>query len=545
MPVDLTMTSDVSADHVGLLSTLPARADQRRAASVVELVSCLVFFALVPFVRTQLPRIDAFIPAYQAALVVSDLVTAILLLGQFGVLGSRALLVLATGYLFTAFMATVHALTFPGLFTPTGLLDAGPDSTAWIYMFWHAGFPFAVIFYALLKRADTAGAGTPDDIVRPTRLRIPFAILTVAATATALTALATAGRGLLPVIMNGNQMAPGNAYVVYPVWALSFVALGVLWSCRPHSVLDTWLMAVVCAWIAEIPLSAIFNGGRFTLGYYAGRLYGLAAATFVLAVLLLEISALYARLARAFTAVAQRTRELTAKNEELDSFAHTVAHDLRTPLITIAGYTQMLLEDRAPNLDDEAWRRLQVVAATAKRMGGLIDGLLEFARLGRRHVAEQTVHPAEIARDAWAELDGVRGDRPVELRIGALPPCRGDGALLKQVFVNLLSNAAKFSRGCDAPVIEVGWRATAEEPGFGTYFVRDNGAGFDMAYANKLFRIFQRLHSTEEFEGTGVGLATVQRIVNRHGGRVWAEGAVGKGATFFFTLRQDGETKHN
>jgi len=304
------MTNDISVENVGLLSTLPAGADQRRAASSVALASCLVFFAVVPFVRTQLPRIDAFIPAYQSALVVSDLVTAMLLLGQFGVLGSRALLVLATGYLFTAFMATVHALTFPGLFTPTGLLGAGPDSTAWIYMFWHTGFPLAVIVYALLKRANPGGKSTPVDTAPPARRRIPIAILTVAATASALTVLATVGRGLLPVIMNGSQMAPRIAYVIYPVWALSFMALAVLWVSRPHSVLDTWLIAVMCAWVAEIPLSAIFNGGRFTLGYYAGRLYGLAAATFVLAVLLLEISALYARLTRAFMAVAQRTAEL-------------------------------------------------------------------------------------------------------------------------------------------------------------------------------------------------------------------------------------------
>jgi PAS domain S-box-containing protein len=314
------MTNDISFEHVGLLSTLPAGAQQRRAASSVALASCLVFFALVPFVRTQLPRIDAFIPAYQSALVVSDLVTAMLLLGQFGVLGSRALLVLAAGYLFTAFMATVHALTFPGLFTPTGLLGAGPDSTAWIYMFWHTGFPLAVIVYARLKRADLGREGTPGDTAPPTRRRIPIAILTVAATAGALTVLATVGRGLLPVIMSGNQMAPRIAYVVYPVWALSFIALAVLWACRPHSVLDTWLIAVMCAWIAEIPLSAIFNGGRFTLGYYAGRLYGLAAATFVLAVLLLEISALYARLTRAFAVVAQRTAEL----REAKSFLETL-----------------------------------------------------------------------------------------------------------------------------------------------------------------------------------------------------------------------------
>jgi len=237
--------------------------------------------------------------------------------------------------------------------------------------------------------------------------------------------------------------------------------------------------------------------------------------------------------------VAQRTRELTAMNEELESFAHTVAHDLRAPLITIAGYAETLLEDAAPDLDEDARRRLRLIADNAQRMGHLIDGLMAFARLGRRAVSQRTVHPAAIARDAWTELEGIRAGRPVDLRVGDLPPCRADGALLKQVFVNLLANAIKFSRGRDTPAVEVGWGGDAGEPGYGVYFVKDNGVGFDREYAHKLFRIFQRLHSADEFEGTGIGLATVHRIVRRHGGRVWAEGDTGRGATFYFTLRQD------
>lgn len=234
--------------------------------------------------------------------------------------------------------------------------------------------------------------------------------------------------------------------------------------------------------------------------------------------------------------VAQRTRELEAMNGELEAFSYTVAHDLRAPLITIAGFAEMLLEDSAPERGEDS-RRLRLIADNARRMGRLIDDLLAFARLGRRAVTVTDVRPAEIARRAWDELDGVRGGRHVDLVIGDLPPCRADEALLKQVFVNLLGNALKFTRGRETPVIEVGARVD-EGSRECVYFVRDNGAGFDRQYADRLFRIFQRLHSTEEFEGTGVGLATVQRIVLRHGGRVWADGAAGKGASFFFTLRR-------
>ena len=239
--------------------------------------------------------------------------------------------------------------------------------------------------------------------------------------------------------------------------------------------------------------------------------------------------------------VALRTRELKAINEELEAFAHTVAHDLRAPLITITGFARILLEDHGSSLDEDARRRLEAIAGNAHRMGDLIDGLLTFARLGRRAMSEQPADPAAVARQAWAELDGVRSGREVELVIGDLPSCRADEVLLKQVFVNLLSNALKFTRGRPRARIEVGWRRDqGEGGGHNVYFVRDNGAGFDMQYAHKLFRIFQRLHSTDDFEGTGIGLATVQRVIARHGGQVWAEGETGKGATFFFTLREGG-----
>jgi PAS domain S-box-containing protein len=236
--------------------------------------------------------------------------------------------------------------------------------------------------------------------------------------------------------------------------------------------------------------------------------------------------------------VALRTAQLEAANKELESFAYTVAHDLRTPLITINGFSQVLLEDYAPTLGDEAQGHLRQLGESARRMGELIDDLLDFSRLSRQPLNKSEVVVADIVRQAIADLDGARAHRHVDLVVGDLPSCQADPTLLKQVFANLLSNALKYTRKREAATIEIGWRDDPDTPGFHTYFVKDNGVGFDMRYAEKLFRVFQRLHRAEEYEGTGVGLAIVQRIVHRLGGRVWAEAEVDKGATFCFTLER-------
>src|SRR6266849_8046218 len=272
------------------LSTLPAGRGERRLALAAVLASVAVFLAAAPFAKLPLAQIGAFIPIYESALVINDLITAVLLFGQFGILRSRALLVLASGYLLTAFMAVSHALTFPGLFSPTGLLGAGPQSTAWLYMFWHGGFPLLVIAYALLKgeARDTTGPAPGTAVLA--------CVAAVLAAVCGLTLLATAGQDALPAIMQGNHYTPAMIVVVSSVWVLSLVALAVLWRRRPHSVLDLWLMVVMCAWIFDIALSAVLNAGRFDLGFYAGRIYGLLAASFVLIVLLLENSMLYGRL---------------------------------------------------------------------------------------------------------------------------------------------------------------------------------------------------------------------------------------------------------
>jgi PAS domain S-box-containing protein len=233
--------------------------------------------------------------------------------------------------------------------------------------------------------------------------------------------------------------------------------------------------------------------------------------------------------------VHQRTNQLEAANKELEAFSYSVSHDLRAPLRAIDGFSQKVLRDFAAQLPAEALHQLGRVRVNAQKMGQLIDDLLTFSRLSRQPLRKQPVTPAELMRQALEDLRSEREDRNVEIHIGELPPCQGDPALLKQVFVNLLSNALKYSRKRDPAVIEIGCRQGAW-PGQSVYYIKDNGAGFDMRYAGKLFGVFQRLHRAEDYEGTGVGLAIVQRIVHRHGGRIWAEAEVDKGATFFFTL---------
>jgi signal transduction histidine kinase len=239
------------------------------------------------------------------------------------------------------------------------------------------------------------------------------------------------------------------------------------------------------------------------------------------------------------TEVTERTRQLEAANHELEAFSYSVSHDLRAPLRAISGYASILLEDYAGALDEEGLGFMKRVKENGDHMGHLIDDLLAFSRLGRQALRVQPVHTRAIVDRALAQLAPVIDGRHVDLVIGDLPDCDSDPALLEQVFVNLIGNAFKYSRKREDARIVVG--AKQGDVGSGpVFFVKDNGAGFDMQYADKLFGVFQRLHRNQDFEGTGVGLAIVQRIVSRHGGRVWAEGKVNQGATFYFTLSPGG-----
>ena len=281
----------VDGDRGIFLSTLPATRRDRVVALAVVGVSSVLFACLVPFAGMPLAPIPAFVASYQSALAVNDLITAVLLFSQFGILRSRALLLLASGYLFTAAAAIAHALTFPGLFAPTGLLNAGSQTTVWLYMVWHGVFPLLVLGYALLKDRDGGATirGSAGRAILGSAVAVGVAISAVVWVVTDL-------HDMLPTLLSGGRYTPTMIGVVSAVWTLSLGALLVLWFRRPHSVLDVWLMVVLCAWLFDIALSAMLNVTRFDLGFYAGRIYGLCAASFVLAVLLFDNIALQAKM---------------------------------------------------------------------------------------------------------------------------------------------------------------------------------------------------------------------------------------------------------
>jgi light-regulated signal transduction histidine kinase (bacteriophytochrome) len=229
----------------------------------------------------------------------------------------------------------------------------------------------------------------------------------------------------------------------------------------------------------------------------------------------------------------RRTIELEATNNELEAFSYSVSHDLRNPVLAIGGFSRLLLEKYSSHLDEKGHHYLNIILSSTQNMCQFIDDILAFSHSGHRQIEFSDIDMGELAKALFEELKGITLGRMLRLNLKPLPPARCDRAMIREVLMNLLSNAIKFTRDKETGIIEMsGWI----EKNQNIYYVKDNGAGFDMQNADKLFGVFQRLHNTEEFEGTGVGLALVQRIIHRHGGRVWAVGKVNEGATFFFSL---------
>ncbi|HBO73757.1 MAG TPA: two-component sensor histidine kinase, partial [Marinilabiliales bacterium] len=233
------------------------------------------------------------------------------------------------------------------------------------------------------------------------------------------------------------------------------------------------------------------------------------------------------------TELKNEKQKLIALNKELEAFSYSVSHDLRAPLRAIDSFSRILIEEYGHKLDSEGIRLFQIVTDNAKKMGMLIDDLLAFSRLSRKEIILSKIDMYDMAKSVFQELAVTDAHGKIDFRLQGIPETNGDPSMIKQVWINLIGNAIKFTSKKPERIIEIGFHPENSQL---IYYVRDNGSGFDMAYANKLFGVFQRLHSEKEFEGTGVGLAIVQRIVARHHGRIWAEGKVNEGATFYFTI---------
>jgi two-component system, sensor histidine kinase and response regulator len=538
----VTATEDgrrrVGDDRGTFPSALPAGPGERRLAATVVLLSATIFLAAVPFARTPLLQVWAFIPLYEAALVITDVITAALLFSQFGFSRSRGLLVLASGYLFTAFITISHALTFPGLFSPSGLLGAGPQSTAWLYMFWHGGFPLFVMAYVVLEKPASPAHG-------PRGATLACAVAAVLAVVCALTVLATSGQDALPPIMRGNHYTPAMSLVVSSTWALSLLALVVLWRRRPHAVLDVWLMVVMCAWLFDIALAAMLNGGRFDLGFYAGRIYGLLASSFVLIVLLIENGKLYAEIRRLALEREEQNRSLEATVRErteqllqseklatMGSLLAGVAHELNNPLAIVMGQTHML---REVSTDASVIQRAEKINTAAGRCVRIVKNFLALAR--KRPPERSSVALNDVVAEALELLAyefRTEGINIVTVLADDLPRLSADPHQLHQVLVNLLTNAHHAMRKMQgAKRISIATRVDRGRSRI-QLELADTGPGIPRELQQKVFEPF--FTTKPPGQGTGLGLSLCRGIVEQHGGSLALTSVPGGGTTFLIEL---------
>ena len=313
-----------------------------------------------------------------------------------------------------------------------------------------------------------------------------------------------------------------------PLFALS-IAIATWYAGNGPSVLAILLSTACFAYFFVEPIYSFYVSSRDLPYFLVFVAWAVVVASFAAVRRRIEDSLRQAR-----EEVAKRAAELEAANKELESFTYSVSHDLRAPLRHVVGYAELLQKQSSASLDEKGRRYMAMILEASKRMGNLIDDLLGFSRIGRAEARKTAVSLDQLVREVIAELGQDTKDRDIAWTVGALPVCYADRSMLKVALMNLLSNAVKFTRIRPRAKIEIGCADGKDNQV--ELFVADNGAGFDIQYVNKLFGVFQRLHRAEEFEGTGIGLATVQRIIHRHGGEVRAQGAVDQGATFYFSL---------
>jgi signal transduction histidine kinase len=530
------------------LSTKAAHSGEKRLARYVVAVALLGFIGTLPFVRLPLARIPPFSPGYEAALCVSDLLTMMLLFNQFARLRSRALLLLAAGYLFDALMICPLALSFPGVFSANGLMGAGPQTTTWLYVFWHCGFPLFVLGYALLARR-------PIDIVTGSPGReIGFAVAGVVSVAMALTLLTTAGHGRLPVVIQDGNYARLVTIGVGPATlGLSVTVLLVLWRRSVPTVLELWLMVAMVTWVLDITLSTVVTVERVNLGFYAGRLFGLLSASVVLAVLLFEMNRLYAKVSDALALAEIRNVELARSREEfariqrfeaIGQLVGGVAHDFNNLLTVITGALDLTLQD--PSLPPKTRTLLDMSMTAAHRGAALTGQLLTFAR--KQVLQPEIMNPNEVIAGLETFMARSTGEKIVIVTAlsPVLWPARLDRAQFETALVNLVVNARDALGGegrilisTQNTVADAGAVADMPAGDYVVVSVTDSGTGMTQAV---IARAIEPFFTTKEIgKGSGLGLSQVYGFVRAASGYLRIESEPGQGTAVRIYLPKSSE----
>ena len=530
----LKTTTVVPEEQQFILSRLSPSPAQRRLALAVVVALVVAFFITAgPLSTIQLARIDAFVPAYATAMFVNDLITAVLLFAQFSILRSRALLVLSNGFLFTGLMLIPWMLTFPGVIAPGGLLGAGLQSTAWLYILWHAGFPTFVIAYALLKEEQPAKQLWQGSVAAA----ILSSVAMTAVVVCAATFFVTAGDALLPRLMLDTvHLSDLWTYAAGFAALMNILALIVLWL-RQRSVLDLWLMVVMCAYVIEICLISFPVPVRYSVGWYAGRVFGVLSGSLVLLVLLYEITMLYAQL---LCAVLAQRREREARLMTGDAVAATIAHEVKQPLsgmIANADAGLRWLDRPTPDLD-EAKDAFKQIAADGHRAGAVIGSIRAIFKKEARNRSSLDVN--DLIEEALALVRDDLQKHRILIQTGLkepLPRIKGDRIQLQQVLLNLITNAIDSMTAQDGPRV-LSIRSEALDGGGVMVSVVDTGKGIG---PQDIERIFNPLFTTKS-DGMGMGLSICRSIIDAHEGKLSVAPNSPRGAAFQFVLPIDTAT---
>jgi signal transduction histidine kinase len=516
-----------------VLANIPPTSGQRRLARAFLLALLVILLGTAPFAEIRLPEIPAFVPTLAAALFVSDCVTAALLFAQFSLLRQWALLVIASGYLFSALIVIAHALAFPGAFTPTGILGSGIQSAVWLYWFWHAGLPLTIIGYALLK--DTGRKA--DARVTPAAIR--WSVAGVLALVIGLFWFVTQHQELLPVTfvdvhpLSLFRRTIGGLVVL----TLGGVALWLLRR-RQRSLLDQWLVVALCALLLEVLLASVLSAGRYSVAWYAGRFYQLVTAAVVMVVLLAEMMQLYADLASSNTmlqrAVEAQRRERDARLITGDAVAATIAHELKQPLTAMItrSYAGLRWLDRgAPDLD-KAMTGFRQIADDGHRAAAVLDRIRASFRPDARVRAPLDVNG--LIQEAIALLQDELSSRRIAVRLELqerLLGVMGDRIQLQQVLLNLITNAMEAMATVDDPRV-LAVRSEVQGEGGVLVAIADTGNGVQ---AGDVQRVFNPLYTTKA-GGMGMGLSICRSIIEAHEGTLCVVPNAPRGAVFQFVL---------